>query len=229
MFALIESGPQLRAVSPWPRVASLGVHGLLIGAAIAATSGVVDAPHYVPPRIDIFWDAPVTQPPGVTAPSPHTPDALVPTIPLPTVPVTVPVDIPLPGTEPVDPGWTADPPGGSPTIAPVAGVPGGGGLPGAPIDARYVEEPPVLLTHPALRYPEILRQAGIEGRVMVEAVIDTLGRAEPGSLRVLTGAQSLFEREALAVVVGSRYRPGRVDGRAVRVRVQVPVNFALRR
>jgi hypothetical protein len=34
--------------------------------------------------------------------------------------------------------------------------------------------------------------------------------------------------EAISVVLGSRYRPARVAGRAVRVRVQVPVTFQIR-
>jgi protein TonB len=94
---------------------------------------------------------------------------------------------------------------------------------------RYVEEQPVMLAHPTLRYPEVLRLAGIEGRVLVEAVLDTLGRAEPGSLRVTDSPNPLFDREALTVVAGSRYRPGRVGGQAVRVRIQVPVAFTIRR
>jgi len=86
-----------------------------------------------------------------------------------------------------------------------------------------------MLAHPAINYPEVLRQAGIEGRVLVEAVLDTLGRAEPSSLRVTASPHQLFDREALAVVAGSRFRPGRADGHAVRVRIQVPVTFSIRR
>ena len=140
--------------------------------------------------------------------------------------VDVPTEIPPPGTTEFLPGPTGDPlPGPVLTALP-------GGLPGAghtPVDARFVDEPPALLVHPELRYPEVLRQAGIEGRVLVEAVLDTLGRAEAGSLRVTESPNALFDREALTVVAASRYRPGRVDGRAVRVRIQVPVAFAIRR
>jgi protein TonB len=96
-------------------------------------------------------------------------------------------------------------------------------------DLSYVEEPPALLRHPAPRYPEVLRQAGVEGHVVVEVVLDTSGVAEAGSLRVVTSAHQLFDAEARAVVLGSRYRPARAGGRAVRVRIQVPVVFAIRR
>jgi protein TonB len=79
------------------------------------------------------------------------------------------------------------------------------------------------------RYPEILRQAGIEGRVMIEFVIDTLGRAERNSLRVINSAHQLFEAPAREAVLSCRFHPGRIQGRAVRVRVQQPINFQIAR
>jgi protein TonB len=141
-------------------------------------------------------------------------------IPAPTV---IPTDIPPPGLPVTS---LADP---DPGTAIVAIHPGPGAIPigNAPRDARFVEELPVLLSHPEIRYPEMLRQAGIEGRVMIETVLDTLGRAEPALTRVATSVSALFDREALSVVLASHYRPARAQGRAVRVRVQVPVNFSL--
>lgn len=78
-------------------------------------------------------------------------------------------------------------------------------------------------------YPEMLRQAGIEGRVLLEFVIDTLGRAERGSLRVVSSQHQLFEAPARAAALSCRFRPGRIQGRAVRVRVQQPINFQINR
>ena len=97
------------------------------------------------------------------------------------------------------------------------------------MDVRSVEEAPVLLSHPAPGYPELMRRAGVEGRVLLEAVLDTMGRVERGSLRVLASTHALFVPDAAALVLGSRYRPARFGGRPVRVRIQVPVSFALRR
>ncbi len=48
-----------------------------------------------------------------------------------------------------------------------------------------VDEKPSVLSGPQLVYPEILRQARIQGRVIVQAIIDTTGRAEPKSLKIL--------------------------------------------
>lgn len=81
----------------------------------------------------------------------------------------------------------------------------------------------------APRYPEILRQAGIEGRVLIEFVIDTLGRAERSSIRVINSQHQLFEGPAREAVLSCRFRPGRIQNRAVRVRVQQPVNFTIQR
>jgi protein TonB len=90
-----------------------------------------------------------------------------------------------------------------------------------------VEERPERISSPPVRYPEILRQAGIDGRVLVECVIDTLGHAERGSIKILSSTNQLFEQPAREAVAASLYRPGRISGRAVRVRVQVPLNFTI--
>lgn len=96
------------------------------------------------------------------------------------------------------------------------------------LEAVVEERPevrPETCTQP--RYPEILRQAGIEGRVLIEVILDTLGRAERGSIRVMSSPHQLFEAPARETVASCRYRPGRIQGRAVRVRVQVPINFTI--
>jgi protein TonB len=90
-----------------------------------------------------------------------------------------------------------------------------------------VEERPERISSPPVRYPEILRQAGIDGRVLVECIIDTTGHAERGSIKVLSSTNQLFEQPAREAVAASLYRPGRISGRAVRVRVQVPLNFTI--
>ena len=96
----------------------------------------------------------------------------------------------------------------------------------APWNATAVDDPPGLLAGPPLVYPEALRRTGIVGTVVVEVVIDSLGRAEPGSL-VLQSSHAGFEAAARAYVLGALFRPGRTHGRAVRVLVRLPVDFRL--
>jgi hypothetical protein len=57
-----------------------------------------------------------------------------------------------------------------------------------------VEEKPAVLSAPTLQYPELLRQAQIQGRVLVQAIIDTLGRAEPPSVTVLQSPNPGFDQ-----------------------------------
>ena len=92
-----------------------------------------------------------------------------------------------------------------------------------------VDERPERLSGPYPRYPEMLRQAGIEGFVLLEFVIDTSGHVEEGSLKVLQSTNRAFEGPAKIVIRRSLYRPGRVRGQAVRVLVSQRIGFTISR
>lgn len=91
-----------------------------------------------------------------------------------------------------------------------------------------VEEKPAVLSGPTLQFPELLRQAQIQGRVLVQAIIDTLGRAEPPSVKVLQSPNPGFDQSAKSYVLKALFRPARVHGRAVRVLIQIPIDFRLK-
>jgi len=86
-------------------------------------------------------------------------------------------------------------------------------------------ERPVLLSGPPLQYPNLLRQAGIQGRVLVRAIIDTTGRAEPASVRVIESPHPGFDQAARDFVLHARFSHGRLHGRAVRTLIEFPVTF----
>src|SRR5437762_6826392 len=88
-------------------------------------------------------------------------------------------------------------------------------------------ERPVVVSGPRLQYPNLLRQAGIEGRVIVRAVIDTTGRAEPASVQVVESTHPGFNQAARDFVLHARFSHGRLHGRAVRVLITFPVNFRM--
>jgi len=92
-----------------------------------------------------------------------------------------------------------------------------------------VEERPEMLTHAPLQYPDLLRQAGVQGRVLVQAIIDTSGRAEPGSVKVIQSPNPGFDSPAKQMILKALFRPARVHGRAVRVLVNVPIDFTIKR
>lgn len=90
-----------------------------------------------------------------------------------------------------------------------------------------VQEKPELLSAPELVYPDLLKKAGIQGVVMVQAIIDTAGRVEQNSVRVVSSANPGFDSPARDYVLKTLFRPARVYGHAVRVLVEVPVTFTI--
>src|SRR5947199_401937 len=92
-----------------------------------------------------------------------------------------------------------------------------------------VDERPVFLSGPPLEYPDLLRLAGIQGRVTVRAIIDTTGRAEPASVHVVQSPHRGFDQADRNAVLQARIRGGRFRGRPVRVLITFPVNFRIGR
>ena len=77
-----------------------------------------------------------------------------------------------------------------------------------------------------LEYPEIARQAGLEGLVVVQVVVTPDGKP---SLPVMarSGGQVLDEA-AIKAVMQLSFEPGMQRGRPVRVRMAIPIRFRLR-
>ena len=225
MFELIESAHAASLHTGWAgRAGSFALHSALVATAIVATREAGPArpePREIAPLV---WELPPRPPAREPLPAaPLVPGAVQPNIVVPAPPAVVPGDIPPPAPfAPVPPPFVPGAvvrPGGEPVVFAATTI----------HESRYVQELPRLLRHPPLRYPDLLRHAGMEGTILMEAVLDTLGAVERGTLRVLQGGHPLFEAEAGALIAGSRYRPARVNGRPVRVRFQVPVTFSLRR
>ena len=97
------------------------------------------------------------------------------------------------------------------------------------LSVDVVQEKPERLAGPQPVYPPLLQQAGIQGVVKVEAIIDTTGHVEPNSVRVVESPNPGFDQAAKTVVLKSLYRPARVYGKAVRVLIQQPINFQITR
>ncbi len=92
---------------------------------------------------------------------------------------------------------------------------------------EMVEVLPVRLSGEAPRYPALLMSARIEGRAVLEFVIDTAGRIETGSLRIVRSTNRLFEQPALAAAASWLFRPAKIGKMVVRARVHFPVNFTM--
>jgi TonB family protein len=95
----------------------------------------------------------------------------------------------------------------------------------AVLDESQVDTPPIRVSSPPLTYPPLLREAGIEGRVVVEFVVDTSGHVDPNSVEVISSTHKAFELPAVDVVKGSLFRPAIIGGAPTAMRTRQPVEF----
>ncbi len=78
---------------------------------------------------------------------------------------------------------------------------------------------------PQPRYPDILKQAGVEGGVFVAFVVNADGTVDTSTVKFLRSTHQLFANSVRAALPEMRFVPAVVDGRAVRQLVQEPFIF----
>jgi len=76
-----------------------------------------------------------------------------------------------------------------------------------------------------VEYPKEAKEAGIEGRVTVQFVVDKLG--EVRKAKVIRGIGDGADEEALRVVKKAKFDPGEQDGELVCVQYALSINFRL--
>jgi len=74
-------------------------------------------------------------------------------------------------------------------------------------------------------YPDSLLRTRVEGRVLVEFVVDSAGVADPETFGVVLTTSPLFTEAVRRAVLGTRFTPAMLDGRPVRQLVQMPFRF----
>ncbi|HKO16053.1 MAG TPA: energy transducer TonB [Gemmatimonadaceae bacterium] len=79
----------------------------------------------------------------------------------------------------------------------------------------------------APRYPDMLRSANVEGEVLAQFVVDTSGRAEMNTFKVLKSSHDLFTNSVKNALANMRFYPAEVGGRKVKQLVQMPFVFSL--
>ena len=81
--------------------------------------------------------------------------------------------------------------------------------------------------HERIIYPEVAKENGVQGRVVLTFIVDADGYVK--NVTVLRGVDPSIDKEAVRVVSSSpRWTPGRQRDRNVRVRYNFPLNFQLR-
>ncbi len=76
-----------------------------------------------------------------------------------------------------------------------------------------------------IRYPDAARRAGIEGRVIIQFIVDETGQVrDPVVVRGIGGG---CDEAAIEAIRSVEWSPGRQRGRPVRVQFQLPIMFRL--
>jgi TonB family protein len=229
---LVASGPRARP-SAHRFLLSVSLHGVAVAGAIALTrqaSPLTTSPHPTPAFVFVAPQARQTSLPAASdralsgaAPTPSwEPFLQIPDLSPIVAPTALPSVADLLGTAAFRSGSSTSLPRSLVDGSPATGA-------GELWTADSVDDPVEVIEQPAPRYPPILAQAGVSGRVELEYVVDTLGRAEPGSLHALTSTRPEFEAAARAAVLGSRYRPARLHGQVVRQLVRQILSFRTER
>ena len=79
----------------------------------------------------------------------------------------------------------------------------------------------------APRYPDELRDAKIEGEVLVQFVLDTLGHPDMDTFKVLRSTHDLFTNTVKSSLPNMLFYPAEVGGKKVKQLIQMPFNFNL--
>src|SRR5690349_16755597 len=216
-------------------VTSVVVHSILVGLAVYATANAAirnEKPKQE--KID-FVETPKDQPPPKEEPPPPPPPDVVVAPPPPKgfQVLTAPVEIPdvIPDIDLSKKVTDENDFSGKGVAGGVAkGVEGGKAV--VQSDQPYfefqVEKPVVPAPGSAQpRYPDMLRQAGVEGEVLAQFVVDTTGKAEPNSLKILKSSHDLFIQSVKNALPQMKFIPAEVGGRKVKQLVQQPFTFSI--
>jgi len=76
-----------------------------------------------------------------------------------------------------------------------------------------------------IKYPEIAKRAGIEGKVFVQSFIDENGNVTEA--KVIKGIGTGCDEAALNAVKSTKFTPGKQKGIPVKVQVLIPIMFKL--
>jgi protein TonB len=231
---LLESKPK-KEKRRGGTITSIVLHSMLVGLAVYATANAAiknEKPRQE--KIDFVETPKDEPPPPKEQPPPPPPDIVVaPPPPKGFQVLTAPVEIPdvIPDID-LSKKVTdeADFSGKGVAGGVAKGVEGGKAV--VQSDQPYFEfqvEKPVVPAPGSVspRYPDMLRQAGVEGEVLAQFVVDTTGRAEAGSLKILKSSHDMFVQSVKNALPQMRFIPAEVGGRKVKQLVQQPFTFSI--
>jgi protein TonB len=234
--SLVESTPLLRSHNRWPALISFTAQAAIVAALIAIPilhpevlpAGPIKLSHLDPPPLP--HATPPPQPPV------HVADVRVAAAPsAPLQPATISRPVPISDAPPVanpalafgDPHGTANPiailgsavpTGTNVVIGPPASTSS------KPLQLSTGVSAGMLLAPIQPAYPQIARAAGVQGTVVIQAIISKSGHIE--STRVISGSPML-QGAALDALRAARYRPYLLNNQPTEVETTISIHFIL--
>ena len=92
-----------------------------------------------------------------------------------------------------------------------------------------VEKPVEKIGGEAPEYPDQLKDQGIEGSVVAQFVVNESGRAEPGTLKILSSSNPAFAAAVKEALPRMKFSAAQIGGKKVEQLVQMPFQFHLQR
>jgi TonB family protein len=211
---------------------SVALHAAVITLAVYATAnaGVLNV-HVPVDTVHIVYTTKPTEQKHEPSHPVHDPHPTEPVLDAPHAPVIkAPIDIPdhLP---PIDVGTRTAPAEslfaiGEKTYSGHGAAGSSGADAGEPMFASQVEKAAAPRTgNPFPKYPSVLESSRIEGIVLVQFVVDTLGAVDMRTFKVLESSNELFAQSLAATLPKWRFYPAEAGGRRVNQIVQLPLKF----
>ncbi len=231
MFGTLLESRARRRRRPGGAAVSVAVHMAIIGAVTATTVRGSAVKNAKPESVLITFDGHLPPPPPVAHAStqaretgPIAPVSIV--IRHIEVPRTIPVNLP-PIDSPVGSGDSIEIGGHGHSGPDLARGIMDGTEGNNPSEWRGVDLQTRIVASARPRYPESLRQAAIDGTVLVRFVVDTMGRVDMNSVAVVASTHDLFTRAVREALPGFRFKPAESGGHCVRALAEMPFEFQI--
>jgi protein TonB len=242
MFDVLVASAAHREVRAGSVTTSMITHALLIMLAVTVTQSALGNPPVTAADPAMLLFVPKPPPPPEPEVKPE-PPAMAPVVAEPPPKgfqtVVAPRDIPdvIPPVDltqrPLDPrdftgrgvegGLASGIVGGTGTVDPEGGPDLSAIYEATTRDDRF--EQAIVVFQPVPKYPTALAAAGIEGKVAVEFVIDTAGKVEGRSIRVLQSSHQAFEAAAREAMATAIFRPAHLSNHPVRQLTRQSIRF----
>lgn len=210
---------------------SIAIHASVITIAAYATANAGEvSTRFVADTVHLVYTANPNAERRRSAPARHAAHSPMPPLP-PTAPLVpeFPAAIPdlISSVAPTDPVVNAGSLFGASVAGDTAAVgESAAGDGGEPLFASEVEKPALPRGgNPSPRYPSVLEGSRVEGRVLAQFVVDTLGRVDMTTFRVVESTNELFSESLRSTLAKWRFYPAEAGGHRVRQIVQLPLRF----